>query len=69
MQIEEACDGVVVDCNGHLAERRESGTVGNMTTKKKVVEKSPGIFSADPLIKKYCTYQLQLRFLETSRKT
>lgn len=42
MQIEEACDRVVVDCNGLLAERKESKTGGNRTAKKKVVEKISG---------------------------
>ncbi|KAG7942885.1 hypothetical protein I3843_15G010100 [Carya illinoinensis] len=60
-KIEEACDRVVVDCNGLLAERKESKTGGNRTAKKKVVEKISG--SNTRTINHHCKRYVALKIM------
>ncbi|XP_042963180.1 tRNA pseudouridine(38/39) synthase isoform X4 [Carya illinoinensis] len=60
-KIEEACDRVVVDCNGLLAERKESKTGGNGTAKKKVVEKISG--SNTRTINHHCKRYVALKIM------
>jgi hypothetical protein len=45
LQIEETCDGAVIDRDSLVEGRRESKTGGSRTAKKNVAEKIPGFVS------------------------